>query len=128
MQLAAADQHRADLGQLAALAREPVRLRVDGEELRGEQGRSASVGHGPSFIRPAAGRMHALAVRVCCPHAIGGRGYVVDRAALCAVAGCGGDSDYANKPRPPAPINVTAAITNSQVSVSPQRSAPARSC
>ena len=38
-----------------------------------------------------------------------------------AVAGCGGGGDYANKPRPPAPINVTAAITNSRVSVSPQR-------
>jgi hypothetical protein len=36
-------------------------------------------------------------------------------------AGCGGDGDYANKPRPPAPINVTAAITNSRVNVSPQR-------
>lgn len=41
--------------------------------------------------------------------------------ALIAVAGCGGGGDYANKPRPPAPINVTAAITNSRVSVSPQR-------
>ena len=40
---------------------------------------------------------------------------------LALVAGCGGDSDYANNPRPPAPINVTAAITNSRVSVSPQR-------
>ncbi len=40
---------------------------------------------------------------------------------LALVAGCGGDSDYANNPRPPAPINVTAAITNSKVSVSPQR-------
>ena len=38
-----------------------------------------------------------------------------------ALAGCGGGGDYANKPRPPAPINVTAAITNSRVSVSPQR-------
>ena len=41
--------------------------------------------------------------------------------ALATVAGCGGGSDYANNPRPPAPINVTAAITNSRVSVSPQR-------
>ena len=42
VQLAAADEHRADLGQLAALAGEPVRLRVDGDELgrrerRGQQ-------------------------------------------------------------------------------------------
>ncbi len=41
--------------------------------------------------------------------------------ALVTVAGCGGDGDYANDPRPPAPINVTAAITNQRVSVSPQR-------
>jgi hypothetical protein len=41
--------------------------------------------------------------------------------ALAAVAGCGGGDDYANEPRPPAPINVTAAITNQRVSVSPQR-------
>ena len=41
--------------------------------------------------------------------------------ALVTVAGCGSDSDYANNPRPPAPINVTAAITNQRVSVSPQR-------
>jgi hypothetical protein len=41
--------------------------------------------------------------------------------ALATVAGCGGGGDYANDPRPPAPINVTAAITNSRVSVSPQR-------
>jgi hypothetical protein len=41
--------------------------------------------------------------------------------ALVAVGGCGSGGDYANKPRPPAPINVTAAISNSRVSVSPQR-------
>jgi hypothetical protein len=37
------------------------------------------------------------------------------------VAGCGGGDDYANNPRPPAPINVTAAITDQRVSVSPAR-------
>ena len=42
-------------------------------------------------------------------------------AALVTLAGCGGGGDYANEARPPAPINVTAAITNSRVSVSPQR-------
>ena len=41
--------------------------------------------------------------------------------ALVTVAGCGGGDDYANNPRPPAPINVTAAITNQRVSVSPER-------
>ncbi len=36
------------------------------------------------------------------------------------LTGCGGgDDDYANKPRPPAPINVTAAITDRGISVSP---------
>jgi hypothetical protein len=41
--------------------------------------------------------------------------------ALVAIGGCGSGSDYKNAPRPPAPINVTAAITNSKVSVSPRR-------
>jgi hypothetical protein len=52
---------------------------------------------------------------------LGGRVYGWIAFALLAVAGCGGGGDYANKPRPPAPINVTAAITNSRVSVSPRR-------
>jgi hypothetical protein len=51
----------------------------------------------------------------------GGRIYGWIALPLLAVAGCGGGDDYANKPRPPAPINVTAAITNARVSVSPQR-------
>jgi len=36
-----------------------------------------------------------------------------------AVAACGGGGDYQNKPRPPAPINVTAAIDAKRVRVSP---------
>jgi hypothetical protein len=39
VQLAAADEHGADLGQLARAARGPVGLRVDDEELGGAQGR-----------------------------------------------------------------------------------------
>ncbi|MDX6698691.1 MAG: hypothetical protein QOE65_2088 [Solirubrobacteraceae bacterium] len=35
------------------------------------------------------------------------------------VAGCGGGSDYKNEPRPPSPINVTAAVSANRVSVSP---------
>ena len=37
------------------------------------------------------------------------------------LAGCGGEdtADYQNKPRPPAPINVTAAIDSDRVRVSP---------
>lgn len=42
-------------------------------------------------------------------------------AAVVLLAGCGGDDtgDHQNKPRPPAPINVTAAIDNNRVRVSP---------
>ena len=36
-------------------------------------------------------------------------------------SGCGGSGgDYANKPRPATPINVTAAVSDSRVSVSPK--------
>jgi hypothetical protein len=34
-------------------------------------------------------------------------------------AACGAESDYENKPRPPSPINVTAAIDGDRVRVSP---------
>ncbi len=34
---------------------------------------------------------------------------------------CGAEEDYSNKPRPPSPINVTAAIDKEQVRVSPVR-------
>ena len=40
--------------------------------------------------------------------------------ALVALVGCGVDDDHANKPRPPAPINVTAAIDSDRVRVSPR--------
>jgi hypothetical protein len=36
-----------------------------------------------------------------------------------ALPGCGSDEDYANNPRPPAPINVTAAVTDRGITVSP---------
>ncbi len=39
--------------------------------------------------------------------------------ALLAVAGCGSDEDYANEPRPPSAINVSAAISQDKVTVSP---------
>ena len=39
--------------------------------------------------------------------------------AISAMLGCG-SSDYANDPRPPAPINISAAITNGRISVSPK--------
>ena len=37
-----------------------------------------------------------------------------------ALAGCGGGEDYANKPRPATPINVTAAISDKKISLSPK--------
>ena len=40
--------------------------------------------------------------------------------AAALIAGCGSDEDYANEPRPPSPINITAAITDEKISVSPQ--------
>jgi hypothetical protein len=42
--------------------------------------------------------------------------------ALAALAGCGSDDsvEYGNKPRPPAPINVTAAIDSDRIRVSPR--------
>jgi hypothetical protein len=42
---------------------------------------------------------------------------------LLALAGCGSDDtvEYGNKERPPAPINVTAAIDSERIRVSPRR-------
>lgn len=40
---------------------------------------------------------------------------------VCALAGCGDTGgDYANKPRPATPINVTAAISDKEISISPR--------
>ncbi len=38
-----------------------------------------------------------------------------------AIGACGSDSDYKNEPRAPSPINITAYVSNKEVSVSPQR-------
>ena len=35
------------------------------------------------------------------------------------VVGCGGGSSYKNNPRPPAPINITASVSNAGIAVSP---------
>jgi hypothetical protein len=37
------------------------------------------------------------------------------------LAACGEESDYANKPRPAAPINVTAAVSDKKISLSPKQ-------
>ena len=42
-------------------------------------------------------------------------------AAMSALAACGSDPDYANKPRPPTPINISAAISDDRITVSPRR-------
>src|SRR5215212_7166546 len=42
-------------------------------------------------------------------------------AATMLLAGCGSQSDYANRPRPPSPITITAAISDKQVEVSPAK-------
>ena len=42
-------------------------------------------------------------------------------ALACGAAGCGGsEADYANRPRPATPINVTAAIGDRGISISPE--------
>jgi hypothetical protein len=43
---------------------------------------------------------------------------VVAVAVVVGLAGCGAEPDYANKPRPPAPITVSAAIDKTRVRVS----------
>ena len=37
------------------------------------------------------------------------------------LAGCGGGDDFKNKPRPPAPVQLSGVITNSSVSVEPRK-------
>ncbi len=41
--------------------------------------------------------------------------------AMCALTACGSDPDYANEPRPATPINISAAITDGRITVSPRR-------
>ena len=38
-----------------------------------------------------------------------------------ALTGCGGGSDFQNKPRPPVPLQLTGVITPKRVTVSPNR-------
>jgi hypothetical protein len=41
--------------------------------------------------------------------------------AALALAGCGSESDYANDPRPPVPVNISAAISPEKITVSPAK-------
>lgn len=38
-----------------------------------------------------------------------------------ALVGCGGSSDFANKPRPPVPLQLTGVITKNKVTISPNK-------
>ena len=111
VQLTPAHEHRADLGQLAALAREPVGLGVEREELgRGER----LFEHGPRSIPHRPDGATSLAVHY--------RSRDVRRLVLIGVlvvAGCGGSEQRENELRPPVPVVMTAAVQDDVVRVSP---------
>jgi hypothetical protein len=46
---------------------------------------------------------------------------VLAASSLAALAGCGGGSNYKNNPRPAVPINISASVSDQQISVSPSR-------
>jgi hypothetical protein len=46
---------------------------------------------------------------------------VVSAMAGIALAGCGGGTDFANKPRPPVPLQLTGVITKAKVTISPSK-------
>jgi hypothetical protein len=47
--------------------------------------------------------------------------WLASAAVVLLLPACGSTEEYANEPRPPAPINVTAAITEERVELSPRR-------
>jgi hypothetical protein len=115
VQLATADQHRADLGQLAALAGQPVGLRVDGEELGGGEG---ELEHGPPSIRPEPDVLQR-AVRYGPPAVRSPLAAALVLAGAAWLAGCGDTQPRANDDRPAVPVMMTAAVHDDVVQVSP---------
>jgi hypothetical protein len=46
---------------------------------------------------------------------------VVSAMTVIALSGCGGGNDFANKPRPPVPLQLTGVITEAKVTISPRK-------
>jgi hypothetical protein len=46
---------------------------------------------------------------------------VVSATTVIALSGCGGGQDFANKPRPPVPLQLTGVITKAKVTISPRK-------
>ncbi len=114
MELAAAHEHRPDLGQLAAFARQTVGLGVEGDELRGGEG---LLEHGPHSIRPRPDAATALAFAPCTTVRDVRRS--VPLIAVLALAGCGGSEQRENELRPAVPVTLTGAIHSDGVLISP---------
>jgi hypothetical protein len=68
----------------------------------------------PGYVSAMRRSARGLVCRVCAP--------ALAVVAVASASACGSDNaSYTNAPRPPSPINVTAAITNERIQVSPRR-------
>ena len=115
VQLAAADQHRADLGQLAAIAGEPVGLGVEREEL----GRCERLfEHGPRSMSRGSDGATALA-RARCSTVRGRAPARPARPPDRRPRGLRRRRTRENRLRPPVPVTLTAAIHEDALQVSP---------